>query len=181
MMYGGEPKRERFCLNNEKQELKQQRDECPTNLVDVLSKQERLDQQKKLIQDMTIEKHQKDQKRRRLYNHPDSENDLDQKSEQTAQVQLDGAAKTALADLPASAEPTTKKEKAESGSSLKETGDDDESHESNQMFKIIHDVRRMNKEKYELLQKCHENLHGRKDQSLIPEEIQKLIDECETR
>ena len=39
----------------------------------------------------------------------------------------------------------------------------------------------MNKDKYELLAACHENLHGNKSESMIPEEILELIKEAETR
>lgn len=169
MMYGVEPKKERFCLNNENRPLQLQRGECPTNLVDVLSQQERLDQQQRLIQDLTIEKHHNDQKRLHLYN-------LD--FEALAQLQLETSAKTSP-DPPTTAESMPKREKAESAS-LKDAGDGDESHDGNQMFKIIHDVRHMNKAKHELLQQCHENLHGNAE-ALIPEEILTLIDDCETR
>lgn len=169
-MYGAEPKKERFCLNNEKRAHKVTRDECPTNLVDVLSKQERLDQQKKLIQDMTIEKHHNNQKRLRLYNNPEAQSDpnFDQEFEQMTQMQLDGTAKASL-DLPA-AESAAKKDKAGSVASIQES-DDAEAVPESKMFKIINDVRRMSKEKYELLRQCHENLHGRKAESMIPEEI----------
>lgn len=75
---------------------------------------------------------------------------------------LDNIDKITAADLPPHTEAPPKKDKAmESATTLKDSGDDGGANKqaSNKLFKIINDVRKMNKDKYDLLHQCHENMN----------------------
>jgi len=183
VMYPSERKRERFDLNKEKNHLTVLRGEFPSNLVDVLSKQERLDEEKKLLQDLTIEKHHKNQKRLYLYNNPDAQQDpnFDQKFERMNQMSAESThQKTAGSDLQ-HAEPVSKKEQAgkdkEKADKEKEQASAEKKEAANPMHKVVMDIRELQRSKYELLKQCQDNLQMRQQESMVPEDIRRLIRE----